>query len=98
MISIIPWVHKFLMPLLAKLTMLDQTFKSSQNKQRVYSNFTCTHYVTLHVKIGLRKVKACWFGSAKWFPPSNFGHFAKAGKMAGQSLTPAREECISKTG
>ncbi len=31
MISIMPWVHKFLMPLLAKLTMLDQTFKSSQN-------------------------------------------------------------------
>ncbi len=52
-------------------------------QQRVYSNFTCTHYVTLHVKIVLRKVKACWFGSAKWFPPSNFGHFANAGKWQG---------------
>jgi hypothetical protein len=33
-------------------------------------------YVTLHIKIGSRKVKTWHFGSAKWFLPSIFALFA----------------------
>jgi hypothetical protein len=37
--------------------------------------------VTLQIKIGLRKVKTCWFGTI-------FAQFAEAGEKAQQSLTP----------
>jgi hypothetical protein len=51
-----------------------QIISKQQKAQHVFTatSPTCAHYVTLHVKIGLRKVKACWFGSAKWFLPSIF--------------------------
>jgi hypothetical protein len=41
--------------------------------------------VTLHIKIGRRKVKTCWFGTI-------FAQFAEAGEKAQQSLTLSREE------
>ncbi len=41
--------------------------------------------VTLHIKIGRRKVKTCWFGTI-------FVQFAEAGEKAQQSLTLSREE------
>jgi hypothetical protein len=44
------------------------------------SNSTSAQHVTMQIKIGWRKVKTCWFGLVKWFWPSIFAHFAKAGK------------------
>ncbi len=46
-------------------------------------------YVTLHIKIGWRKVKPCKFGPAKWLWPSSFVQFAEAC----ESQTLAKEEC-----
>jgi hypothetical protein len=43
-------------------------------------NSTGTQYVTLQIKIGWRKVKACQIGSAKWFWHSIFAQFSEAGK------------------
>jgi hypothetical protein len=43
-------------------------------------NSTGTQYVTLQIKIGWGKVKACQIGSAKWFWPSIFAQFSEAGK------------------
>jgi len=37
--------------------------------------------MNLQIKIGWRKVKTCWFGTAKWFGPCIFAQFAEAGKM-----------------
>jgi hypothetical protein len=37
--------------------------------------------MTLQIKIGWKKVKRCWFGTAKWFGPCIFAQFAEAGKM-----------------
>jgi hypothetical protein len=45
--------------------------------------------VALQKKIGLRKVKTCWFVSVKWFWPSIFPQDADAGKRLNNALTPA---------
>jgi hypothetical protein len=41
--------------------------------------------VALHIKIGRRKVKTCWFGTI-------FAQFAEAAEKEQESLTPSREE------
>jgi hypothetical protein len=45
--------------------------------------------VALQKKIGLWKVKTCWFVSVKWFWPSIFAQDAEAGKRHSKTLTPA---------
>jgi hypothetical protein len=47
----------------------------------VYVLTTATPPVYSTTNSGWRKVKACWFGSAKWTWPNNFAHdAAEAGK------------------
>jgi hypothetical protein len=41
------------------------------------SNSASAQYVTLQIKIGLRKVETCWFGSAKWFWLSIFAQLLR---------------------
>ncbi len=43
--------------------------------------FRATQYVTLHIKIGGRKVKTCWSGSTKQFWPSIFAKFVEASRV-----------------
>jgi hypothetical protein len=55
-------------------------FAVSRSSVYPLSNSTSAQYVTLQLKIGCRKVKTCWFGSAKWLWPNIFIQFAEAGK------------------
>ncbi len=45
--------------------------------------------MALHKKIGLRQVKACWFGSLNWFRPSTFAEHAEVSKRNGKAVKPA---------
>jgi len=40
--------------------------------------------VNLHIKNGIRKVKICWFDSAKWFEASLFVKFAEPENTLGE--------------
>jgi hypothetical protein len=56
---------------------------------------TSSRYVTLHIKIGWRKVNICRFGSGKWFFSCTFAQFAEAWKKHGKVAHLLEKSVIS---
>ncbi len=53
--------------------------------------------VTLHIKIGWRKVNICRYGSRKWFFSCIFAQFAEASKKRSKAVHPLEKSVINMT-